>query len=88
MFFLQSQQRKSHIEDSQPSNRELQLFNGLWVHFVYLSDLNTNLFLVKDGTVAPMLKTPLLSSLIPPIEPYIKDLKFRFNATGRVCVLT
>ena len=30
MFFLQSQQRKSHIEDSQPSNRELQLFNGLW----------------------------------------------------------
>lgn len=50
----------------------------------FLYDLNTNLFLVKDGTVAPMLKTPLLSSLIPPIEPYIKDLKFRFNATGRV----
>lgn len=22
--------------------------------------------------------------MIPPIEPYIKDLKFRFNATGMV----
>ncbi|KAK2567778.1 hypothetical protein P5673_007648 [Acropora cervicornis] len=50
----------------------------------FLYDLNTNLFLVKDGTVASMLKTPSLSSLIPPIEPYIKDLKFRFSATGRV----
>ncbi|XP_068693991.1 uncharacterized protein [Montipora foliosa] len=50
----------------------------------FLYDLNTNLFLVKDGTVAPILKTPFLSSLIPPIEPYIKDLKFRFNATEAV----
>lgn len=49
-----------------------------------LLDLNTNLYLVQDGTVAPILKTPILSSMIPPIEPYIKDLKFRFNATGMV----
>lgn len=50
-------------------------------------DLNTNLFLVQDGVVAPILKTPILSSMIPPIEPYIKDLKFRFNATGMVRTL-
>ena len=49
-----------------------------------LTDLNTNLFLVQNGKVAPILKTPILSSMIPPIEPYIKDLKFRFNATGSV----
>lgn len=50
----------------------------------FLYDLNTNLFLVQNGKVAPILKTPILSSMIPPIEPYIKDLKFRFNATGSV----
>jgi len=50
-------------------------------------DLNTNLFLVQDGVVAPILNTPILSSMIPPIEPYIKDLKFRFNATGMVRTL-
>lgn len=50
----------------------------------FLYDLNTDLYLVQDGTVAPILKTPILSSMIPPIEPYIKDLKFRFNATGTV----
>lgn len=48
------------------------------------SDLNTNLYLVQDGIVAPILKTPILSSMIPPIEPHIKDLKFRFNSTGMV----
>lgn len=48
------------------------------------SDLNTNLYLVKDGVVAPILKTPILSSMIPPIEPNIKDMRFRFNSTGTV----
>ena len=51
------------------------------------SDINRDLFLVQDGVVAPILKTPILSSMIPPIEPYIKDLKFRFNATGMVRTL-
>lgn len=50
-------------------------------------DLNTNLFLVQDGVVAPILNTPILSSMIPPIQPLIKDLKFRFNATGMVRTL-
>ncbi|KAL9987706.1 hypothetical protein ACROYT_G002055 [Oculina patagonica] len=50
----------------------------------FLYDLNTNLYLVQDGIVAPILKTPILSSMIPPIEPHIKDLKFRFNSTGMV----
>lgn len=80
------------------SKRDVQLFDeSYWalcfwswystsVLFI-LSDLNTDLYLVQDGTVAPILKTPILSSMIPPIEPYIKDLKFRFNATGAVGML-
>ncbi|PFX23351.1 Netrin-5 [Stylophora pistillata] len=49
-----------------------------------LQDLKTNLYLVQDGVVAPILKTPILSSMIPPIDHKIKDLKFRFNGTGKV----
>lgn len=47
-------------------------------------DLKTNLYLVRDGIVAPVLKTPILSSMIPPIDHRIKDLKFRFNGTKKV----
>ena len=47
-------------------------------------DLKTNLYLVRDGIVAPVLKTPILSSMIPPIDHRIKDLKFRFNSTKKV----
>ncbi|XP_022794330.1 uncharacterized protein LOC111333074 [Stylophora pistillata] len=50
----------------------------------FLYDLKTNLYLVQDGVVAPILKTPILSSMIPPIDHKIKDLKFRFNGTGKV----
>lgn len=65
-----------------------QLSKDLNVLILFISlDLNTNLFLVQDGVVAPILKTPILSSMIPPIEPYIKDLKFKFNATGMVRTL-
>lgn len=47
-------------------------------------DLKTNLYLVRDGIVAPVLKTPILSSMIPPIDHRIKDLKFWFNGTKKV----
>lgn len=50
----------------------------------FLYDLKTNLYLVRDGIVAPVLKTPILSSMIPPIDHRIKDLKFRFNGTKKV----
>ncbi|RMX39457.1 hypothetical protein pdam_00007590, partial [Pocillopora damicornis] len=50
----------------------------------FLYDLKTNLYLVRDGIVAPVLKTPILSGMIPPIDHRIKDLKFRFNGTKKV----
>ena len=49
-----------------------------------LTDLHNSLFLVHNGEVAPMLKRPLLSSLIPPILPEIRDMRFHFNASAQV----
>ena len=77
-----------YVNDSNLTARAIQMTVALYCQSVFsvlsFPDLNTNLFLVQNGKVAAMLKRPILTSLIPPIDPQIKDMKFKFNASAKV----
>ncbi|KAK3732846.1 hypothetical protein QZH41_012363, partial [Actinostola sp. cb2023] len=47
----------------------------------FLYDIDSTMYLVRDSKVAPMLQRPL-GLLIPPIDPSIQHIKFKFNSTG------
>ncbi|XP_048587186.1 uncharacterized protein LOC5510504 [Nematostella vectensis] len=49
----------------------------------FLYDIRSSLYLVRDSEVAAMLMKPL-TNLVPPIQPNIRDIKFKFNSNGKV----
>ncbi|EDO38872.1 predicted protein [Nematostella vectensis] len=48
----------------------------------FLYDIRSSLYLVRDSEVAAMLMKPL-TNLVPPIQPNIRDIKFKFNSNGK-----
>ena len=49
-----------------------------------LVDLNTNLVIVKDGRISPLLRSPQFSKVWPTIRADINDLELKFLSPRRV----
>ena len=55
--------------------------------FSFFADLNTNLVIVKDGRVSPLLQSPQFSKVWPTIRADINDLELKFVSPKRVRLL-
>ena len=49
-----------------------------------ITDLNTNLDIVKDGRISPLLRSPQFSKVWPTIRAGINDLELKFLSPKRV----
>ena len=49
-----------------------------------VTDLNTNLVIVKDGRISPLLRSPQFSKVWPTIRADINDLELKFLSPRRV----
>ena len=49
-----------------------------------ITDLNTNLVIVKDGRISPLLRSPQFSKVWPTIRADINDLELKFLSPRRV----
>lgn len=52
--------------------------------FLMVVDLNTNLVIVKDGRISPLLRSPQFSKVWPTIRADINDLELKFLSPRRV----
>ena len=52
--------------------------------FLLVVDLNTNLVIVKDGRISPLLRSPQFAKVWPTIRADIRDLELKFLSPRRV----